>query len=64
MEIWKLFILWVTYLVLAGVAGIWVLNTLFGLGLAYDVKNWTAFSLGLFLINPAGVLGIFNKHKS
>jgi len=64
MELWKFFILWVAYLVLAGVAGIWVLNTLFGLGLSYELKTWAAVSLGLFLIGPAGILSAMPKRQS
>lgn len=64
MELWKFIILWLAFLVLAGIAGIWVLNTLFGLGLAYDLKNWAAVSLGLFLVSPAGILGVIAKRKN
>lgn len=61
MEIWKMAILWVVCQALAGLAGIWVLNTLFGLGLGYEFKTWTAVSLGLFLLRPAGILGSLTK---
>lgn len=61
MEIWKMAILWVVFQALAGLAGIWVLNTLFGLGLGYGLKSWAAVSLGLFLLRPAGILGSLAK---
>lgn len=64
MELWKFIILWMAYLVMAGVAGIWVLNTLFDLGLNYEIKTWAAVSLGLFLISPAGVLSAVAKRQS
>ncbi|HEJ2342220.1 TPA: hypothetical protein ACWLUJ_005737 [Pseudomonas aeruginosa] len=61
MEFWKFFIIWMAYLVLAGFAGIWVLNTLFGLELPYEFKTWAAVTLGLFLISPAGTLSVMSK---
>lgn len=64
MEIWKMAIIWIVCQALAGLAGIWVLNTLFGLELAYELKSWAAVSLGLFLLRPAGILGSLSKQQN
>lgn len=51
MALWKALAIWIVASILLGLGGIWVLNTLFSLGLAYDLRTWAATSLGLALIN-------------
>lgn len=61
MVLWKVVILCLISLALFGVGGIWVLNTLFGLGLTYGFKTWAAVSLGLFLINSGRAVQSITK---
>lgn len=58
-ELVKFGLSWVLAAGTFGALGLWVLNTLFALGLAFTWANWGATTVGLFLITAGRAFGTY-----